>query len=147
MSCDDKLSRYEIATLEHIMENGMKTCTHAGKTLNKDAIFLKKVVMTYKVERIKTALAAIKRASKPMEIQLSQIQYDPKFLVPLITVTTPHKRFYCVIGYDIDHYTLSWYESSSGNDSKSIRAHSYTVPNTEALVVKLQEGYKMFSGL
>ena len=147
MYSSEQLSHVEVKTLEYIMERGMEAYRNPSKHYNRDAIFLKNMVMAYKKERMMVALDAVEHWGDSMGLLNSQIQSDPTFFVPLITVTTRHPRYYCVIGYDIDHYFLKWYDSSSEGGANSAKAHPCSVPNTGELVLKLQEGYKMFSGM
>jgi hypothetical protein len=110
-----------------------------------ETAYLKRMVLEYMKTKQQAIYGAVMRAKRAGRLNGSDI-LDDKDFSPYVVVTTHDKHTYCMVGYDINGYTLRWI--AGGDRPRRLRLQD-TVPSKRAslheIIQLLLETYALYN--
>jgi len=113
----DVLSPVDLQYVQH-----MRSVRYIDGT-DHDVVYLKHMISKFRFNQLLLLYLAIYTAQTRGNLPDSLLEFDHEIMY--VAVSTRSRLISCIVGYDIDHYTLRWYmNKKEGTDLLSVRSVS-----------------------
>ena len=120
-------------TVRYIEDMAYKAC---------DAEYLKYMISKFRFNQLLDVYLAIYTAKNRGNLLDSKLEFDHEIMY--VAVSTSNGLISCIVGYDIDRYTLQWY-GEKGQESLLIPGLWITDSDLHVIVTNLIKNYRVFN--
>jgi len=121
--------------------NHMRSVNYIDSRDN-DVAYLKYMIAKFRFNQLLLIYLAIYTAKKDGFLPGSLLEFDHEIMY--VSVSTKNRSKSCIVGYDVDHYTLQWYRVSI-EGSLPVYARVVLKPNLQDILDSLIRNYHILN--
>ncbi len=132
----DELSPVDLEYVQHMLK------THYIDGTDRAVAYLKHMISKFRFNQLLLLYLAIYTAKKGGNLPGSVLEFDNEIMY--VSVSTRNGSKSCIVGYDVDHYTLQWYRVSI-EGSLPVYARVVLKPNLQDILDSLIRNYHILN--